>query len=414
MSGNNQIINNWGKVEGQEDQRTYNVFLAEDEDGSIYLINIEDNFNTNTKIGVATEAVPVAGGSLVLTNGLSGKGSDSSFVCNDWNYDKSKVLYGLGVDAAGEAVFKSLEEMQLDVKYQIFSGGEVGVIYLIDLPEEYQKETTTVKFSVGDGDCVDNTTALFSETNENNYTDPSTNKTYYAFRMPVRLPNIAKEITATLNVIDDSGVEKSIALKNKDIATIVQTGADPTKTADYEFRIALLNFGGYAKTYFGYSGSMPNIAPFNIKETDLPTVPQTGFSEKSVVKNDDQQTNFSYHASSLLLQSKTTLRHYFKVEDKDFSSYQLYLEDSDKALTIKQVGTTRFFYVDVPGIDPANYNNQYTITVMKGESKVLTLNYSVMNYLQRMANSDNSPDDIKNLCKAAYNYYDKYMAFSNT
>lgn len=106
------------------------------------------------------------------------------------------------------------------------------------------------------------------------------------------------------------------------------------------------------------------------------------------------EEGISYYGSSLLLESKTTIRHYFVVTG-DISEYSFAI-DGNIVAPIRE-GDSDYWYVDIENIVAADLNRTYELTV--GD---ITVRYSAMSYVYKALPSDDIA--LVNVVKTLYLY----------
>ena len=129
----------------------------------------------------------------------------------------------------------------------------------------------------------------------------------------------------------------------------------------------MLNYGLCSQDYFGYNApsKTPDIATVSYSEYDVKT---EGILPEGV----------TYVGSSLLLKSKSTIRHYFKTNGNTVD-----FKIEGNPVTATTIGN--ICYVEVKDIKAVDLDKAYEVTV-SDESSTYTLKYSAMNYCQK-ANS---------------------------
>jgi len=161
---------------------------------------------------------------------------------------------------------------------------------------------------------------------------------------------------------------------------------------------ALLNYGAYAEIYFEGNTSI---------ETDTPSVTITedvyNKYKASVTDNSDK---VEYLGSTLLLESKIKVRHYFSTDAATAGKNSL-----------EEYGTGIYYY-ESAGIAAAGMGAGSDCKVDE-----LTVNYSPMSYVVTvLANVDKNAanaqelvgdTDLQNLMKALYLYYEAVLAYNN-
>lgn len=152
----------------------------------------------------------------------------------------------------------------------------------------------------------------------------------------------------------------------------------------------MLNYGGYAQTYFGYNTDNLANEGLNPEEVGKEEVPQ----EDVPVEIEGAVEGISAYGASLVFRNKIAVRYYFKVTG-DVANYTF----KANGVTYNPVVTTENVYIEVPGINPQDLENTITVTV----NDTLSFSYSPMTYIVRM--SQKGTENMRPLMKALYNYY---------
>ena len=127
----------------------------------------------------------------------------------------------------------------------------------------------------------------------------------------------------------------------------------------------------------------------------------------------EMPAGISHRSATLVLESETTVRHYFTLaEGKHIGNYKFFLDiDGDGKFDVNEKlsvaskldkeGTT-VYYVDVDGITPNELDEVYTVGVYGAEDgKAYTFTYGALTYAKSMANAGGR---LASLVKALYNY----------
>ena len=108
--------------------------------------------------------------------------------------------------------------------------------------------------------------------------------------------------------------------------------------------------------------------------------------------------NVRFYGASLLFQNKVAVQYYFSVSD-DLES----LTFTADGITYEPVSKNGLYCVELPGVNPQDWDAQQVLTVTDENGNTLTVGYSPMHYIVRMNKKGN--DTLKSLLKAMYNYH---------
>ena len=156
---------------------------------------------------------------------------------------------------------------------------------------------------------------------------------------------------------------------------------------------AMLNYGAAAQTYFGYNADA--LVNEGYESTENVEIPAVDTSDMVSGKLD----GISFYGASLVFTSKVAVRFYFTVSG-NIADYSF----STGAQPVLKDGK---YYVEVSGINPQDYANAITLTV----NDELTVSYSPLTYISRMANS--ADEELVDLVKAMYQYHEASVAFES-
>ena len=197
-----------------------------------------------------------------------------------------------------------------------------------------------------------------------------------------RLPAAQLTDTITLQLRDGENVSTAHSYCAVDYAKNIMNSdsSDSTKTLVK----AMLNYGAAAQNYFNYNtGNLANTGFESTEEVEIPAVDTSNIVSGNV-------NGITFYGASLVFESKIAVRFYFNVtgniSDYSFSAGTPVAKDGR-------------YYVEIANINPQDYANPVSVTV----NDTLTVNYSPLTYISRMANSENAA--MAQLVKAMYQYY---------
>lgn len=160
-------------------------------------------------------------------------------------------------------------------------------------------------------------------------------------------------------------------------------------------------YTAYAKNYF-----------YKSTESALPNISAT-LGDITAPEIIDNVAGAKYFGTSLLLDGKTTLRHYFEITDPvGFDRNVAYLNEEiiNEGVITDNNGTTLVYY-DIADIPAHKLNNKYTLEIYGSDNAVSgKITYSVTNYIEKQINSEDTR--MANLMKALYNYYEESDEYS--
>lgn len=308
--------------------------------------------------------------------------NDSSFIFNEdkWSYDlldkdgnsitgRVTLRYNPYSDGIGEHL----------AGHSISLDGNIGVNFYMELDNSVIEDSKAfMKFTLPNG-------RIQAVNVSDAKTDTIDGKTYYVFPCKVATKEMADTITAQIISGDKKGTVYEYSVK--EYADYVMENQDNYDKPVIELVDAMMNYGEYAKAYFS---NIETDDKFNVTANNL-----ANFEKKS---SGNLPTGITYYGSSLLLESKTTVRHYFKVA-KGMSVIEYGFSFSG----YKEGG---YYYTDISDIPAGQLGEAKTTTIGNW-----SISYSPMSYVYSVLNSDSADKNLVNLCKALYLYQQAAEAY---
>jgi len=262
-------------------------------------------------------------------------------------------------------------------------GGDISLNYYVNIPSEIRNASGSYAMMNG------NKKMLSSLTQDS---------TFYSFKASPKNINS----TASLYFCDASGNKYNLVNSNGNAisgnvysSSIVKTaqeiiGSSSTSDNLKNLAGAMLNYGGYTRSYLGTDDGAIPVDSGKISGITTSTLSPYVKSASGTLPN-----GIVYAGSSLLLETNTTVRHYFS-GDVSGCTFEL----DGKALAPKTKDGVS--YVEITGIPGYSLGTPQTLKVT-GNGKTFELRYSALSYAQSALNKSKS-DKLKNLSKALYNY----------
>lgn len=287
------------------------------------------------------------------------------------------------VSADGESANVTVNVVEADYLYgnSISLEGDIGVNFYMEFPEKIASSNTVyMKFTVPSGDQY-----LTKEIYVKDIEPESDNK--YVFKCNVAVKEMDSTIRAQL-YDGDEPLGREYAYTIREYANALLDLADTS--ADYKkaepLVQSMLQYGEYAKAYFSEEDTLP----------DLDVTIDNSFAEYTSTL----PANL-YDGSTLSLKSKTTLSHYFISSEKlTFSC----VDKNGKTRTIETAEGGDCQVVRIRDIAAAELQDNFTVTVKKGEEVLGQITYSPMNYCYMAQNQSQENQGLKKLAKALYLY----------
>ena len=155
----------------------------------------------------------------------------------------------------------------------------------------------------------------------------------------------------------------------------------------------MLHYGGTAQTYFDYRPDQ--LANEGLTGENQQEIPESAEQEMRI---EGSLAGVRFYGASLLFRHKVAIRYYFAVSG-DLTGYTF----TANGITYEPVAKDGFYYVELPGVNPQDWNAEQVLTVSDENANTLTVGYSPMNYIVRMR--EKGADGLRALLKAMYNYH---------
>ena len=282
----------------------------------------------------------------------------------------------------------------------------IDVNYYMEMSDSVFEHDAYLEFKIG-GQTYKLNASDAAEVNENG-------KTLYKFSCPVNAAQMSDTIETRIVIDNNTKEEYSYSVKEYATELLSKSNEYPAETI--KLVKALLNYGTAAQNFFKYNTDKP--ANAGLSDTDK-AVAAADFEEyKAVIKTDSangQSNGLTYYGSSLICKSEMTVRHYFMVnEGCDINNYKfsyVNVDGNEVSLTPKKA-SDGVYCVDINGIMARNLNSNYACKVTgKNKACIFELDYGPFSYSQKVINSGNSSEELKNLVNALYWYW--YYGYRN-
>ncbi|MGN0631193.1 MAG: hypothetical protein ACI4JN_07690, partial [Ruminococcus sp.] len=153
---------------------------------------------------------------------------------------------------------------------------------------------------------------------------------------------------------------------------------------------SMSNYGNAANEFFTDGGTVPAPAE-EVTADNLSNYNFTVYAMEGI----------TYYGSSLILQSETTIRHYFTIaEGKNISNFTFTVGGKETSLT-ESKNNPGYYYIDIKNISAEKLGEVYTVSI-NGEDVII--GYSALSYAKKVLDSSETDDNLKNLVKALYIY----------
>ena len=282
----------------------------------------------------------------------------------------------------------------------------IDVNYYMEMSDSVFEHDAYLEFKIG-GQTYKLNASDAAEVNENG-------KTLYKFSCPVNAAQMSDTIET--RIVIDNKTEEEYLYSVKEYATELLSKSNEYPEETIKLVKALLNYGTAAQSFFKYNTGKP--ANAGLSDTDKAVAAADFAAYKAVIKTDSansQSNGLTYYGSSLICKSEMTVRHYFMVnEGCDINNYKFSYVNAygnEVSLTPKKA-SDGVYCVDINGIMARNLNSNYACKVTgKNKTCIFELDYGPFSYSQKVINSGNSSNELKNLVNALYWYW--YYGYRN-
>lgn len=261
--------------------------------------------------------------------------------------------------------------------------GNIGVNMYMELSEAAFDEYNDayMLFTLPNGKTK---TIKVSEAQEKNIND----KKYYVFGCSVNTKEMSDIITA--QIIYDKDTKGKVYTYSVDEYINKLLNSDKEEAIKAKNLVTSMRLFGYcSEAYFDNK-------EVTIDQGKLNEVTRDSLNSHEAIIYGTEE-GITYAGSSLILDSETTIRHYFKVEEGyDMPSFTL---DNEKTLTPLKKGN--LYYVEIPNILAHNLDKMYKVN-----AGGFSIEYSALSYGYKVleSNSETVTEKLKNLVKAMYLY----------
>ena len=282
----------------------------------------------------------------------------------------------------------------------------IDVNYYMEMSDSVFEHDAYLEFKIG-GQTYKLNASDAAEVNENG-------KTLYKFSCPVNAAQMSDTIET--RIVIDNKTEEEYSYSVKEYATELLSKSNEYPEETIKLVKALLNYGTAAQNFFKYNTDKP--ANAGLSDTDKAVAAADFAAYKAVIKTDSansQSNGLTYYGSSLICKSEMTVRHYFMVnEGCDINNYKFSYVNAygnEVSLTPKKA-SDGVYCVDINGIMARNLNSIFACKVTgKNKACIFELDYGPFSYSQKVIDSGNSSDELKNLVNALYWYW--YYGYRN-
>ena len=335
------------------------------------------SLNDNAKYYTIADAVKTAGqGSSIALNVPAGAGvlvvleTLHTHAHGDWVETIPATLAAVGQKektcVCGHKITEEIPKLAAVNEYGVTLRDDLSMNFKMDVDESIQ-DTAQVVITVGNKTTTQSAKEVVS----------------------VNVSAIQMNDTITVQVVNgnDKSEEQSF--------TVLQYAQDvlanESMSQYHQMVKEMLNYGGYAQTYFGYNTDNLASEGLNPEEVGKEEVPQDAAPELEI---SGKVEGISAYGAALVLRNKIAVRYYFSVTG-NVANYTF----TANGKPYEPFTSGGYTCIEVADINPQDLENTITVTV----NDTLSFSYSPMTYIVRM--SQKGTENARPLMKALYNYY---------
>ena len=380
-------------------------------------------------------SVSINGGQITANGGVSSKCTDSrqgSIILN-WT-DDSKASMSLTSDSYSGAVTlsKTFRDENGNIYgatdsadnsalagrtltpcegifagYSLSLGGDIGVNFYLDLPDEALAQGVRIDFAWnGKTDSVTFDSNSTAETREGV-------AGLYKATCNVCAAEMNDAVTACVTVGESAGPVETVSRKVRDYADYILANKDG-KYSDKLITLvkSMLNYGANAQTQFEHNTDALANAGIGYPLNSLNDNEINGIAgavpEKDSMHALLADKGIAYHAYSLILNTKTTLRFYFKKDGADYTQLALLNSAGANVGTVQEQDTDDC-YIEVGDISAFELGDCYELKF--GDTTLGS--FSALSYVKDVLQNNNGAQPITDTVTALYRYHEAAAAYFN-
>ncbi len=262
--------------------------------------------------------------------------------------------------------------------------GNIGVNFFFSLSEEVAEDSSTYfRVTLPNGTYED-----IKVENAATGTPKGKSGTYYKITGAVAAKEMAEDVTVQVYYKDAVILTRAYSVKAYADANLEAQDAELVALLK-----AMLNYGAAAQVQFNHNEE--NLANSALAEGDKALAEVAG--DLYAPTKTGSVEGFAYKETSCLLESETTVRHYFTVEG-DLIDYTVTV-DGEAA---KIVADGDRYYIAVENIAAQDLDDAHVLVITKGEGN-LTVSFAVQSYM-KAALAQSQDAELRNVIKAMHQY----------
>ncbi len=289
--------------------------------------------------------------------------------------------------------------------YSLSLKGDIGVNFYMSLaPGVVNDDSAYMRFTLPNGDTSD----VMVKDVRSSYSVKDGN-VYYIFDCHVAAKDISGTIRAQMFTAEGEGNIYTFTVKSYARYLVENKDNDPEFAKAQGLAKALLNYGAYAREFFGAEGS---ITPDPEAISGVTIGDDYGFDPVGLYIDPDHG---SFAGTSLSLKSKTTLSFYLETDcSVDYGITCEQSDDNDKTYECEVVTSGKYKIIRVYGIEAKDLGKKLDLYFSLDNEPCHIKGYSPMTYCYKVVNAEDGTYDAKlvNVCKALYRYWEEADKYS--
>jgi len=304
--------------------------------------------------------------------------SDKREYTRDWRDVTHKSKNGVNAKDAVFAAKKSsvaVDEVSLSL-----ANDRIGINFYFDNLEQY----------AGNG--------TFVSLNGDEHEVPGSYDKLTCFTQYVNAKNMSDKIEVKLYQKDESGNKTMLSLANNSAVD----GVFRYSVMDYLDTIMIAGGSVYSKELMGLAFAMKHYgwcSEYYFSDGKAGMMPEVNAVDYSLLNCEGKTTGelpsgVTYAGSSLMLESNTSIRHYFNISNNSALDFRL---DGENVRLNEKDG---LYYIEINNIKPTELDKKHTLEIAETDFK---LEYSALSYCKKV-NSKSSNRALKSLADSIYWY----------
>mgnify|MGYP001114475288 CR=1 FL=1 len=229
----------------------------------------------------------------------------------------------------------------------------------------------------------------------------------YSFKCRVNAAEMTKKVNAVLHCNDWTGQTYSYSVYDYASKILAEPESSEYKSSAPLIK-AMLNYGGYAQTYFNEkTDALANKGLYN-KTNDPVLTTNTTVSKDYNYAVFNNNIGVSFIGGSLVLNSGTDLKLYYSINDQNMANN---INVSVNGQNVAPEYDGNIMCVRVPDISISSLGDTYNVKISVN-GKEVNQKYSAMTYMYKALNSQNSNTKLNNVVKALYLYNEAAKQYS--